>query len=104
MDNKKKEEYEIIKKERAYYNMYIKIVCRNGLPYILLKNTIQRIEQEANKILGDITNFRIRIKQQYGRTLIWSQSRSGNSIEIYKEENDKIIKIESTSPQGTRGT
>ena len=82
------------------YRMYSKLVCRNGLPYMLLQNIVNKIERISNKILTNITNFTIEITQIYNNNSKSKDKklRSRSSIEIYKiESNMKKIKIQSCS-------
>ena len=78
-----KEEIKKIEVETKAYNNYIKIVNKDGLPYMLLNNLIPVLQTGANDILLPLTNFSISIEQDVD-----------NSITIYKITKNSKLNIE----------
>jgi DNA repair exonuclease SbcCD ATPase subunit len=67
---------------KAYLN-YIKIINKDGLPYMLLNNLIPLLQEGANNLLLPLTNFSISIEQD-----------DDNSINVYKINNDNKLNVE----------
>lgn len=44
------------------YSYYIKAVNRDGIPYIVISNTVPEVEKEVNNILSHIVNFTIKFE------------------------------------------
>lgn len=44
------------------YSTYIKAVSRDGIPYMIISNTIPEIEREVNNILNQVVEFHINIE------------------------------------------
>lgn len=61
-DKKKKEIIEL-ENDISGYNSYIKIVCKDGLPYSLLNDLIIQIQTNANNLLISLTKFSIEINR-----------------------------------------
>ena len=55
--NKKIEEAKEIEKEYKIYDLYVKSVNRDGIPFDVIKATVPEVEREVNSILSQITNF-----------------------------------------------
>lgn len=71
-----------IEKEANVYNNYVKILKKDGLPYILLNNLIPQLEEGINNILLPITNFSVSIENSDG------------SINLYKNYNGLKLNLE----------
>jgi DNA repair exonuclease SbcCD ATPase subunit len=73
---KNSEQISLLEKEIRLYQIYIKVVGRDGLPYKLLNNLVPQLEQLVNRILLPITDFSVKIEQDVD-----------NSISLYKVDN-----------------
>lgn len=78
-----KEEIKKLEIETKGYNNYIKIVNKDGLPYMLLNNLIPLLQEGANNMLLPLTNFSISIEQD-----------TDNSITVYKINKNNKLNIE----------
>ena len=67
------------------------MMSRNGIPYKLLKNIINNIQNRANEILIMTTNFSIKIVQKT------REKEKKSYINVYKIENKNIININNCS-------
>lgn len=65
------------------YNKYISIVNRQGLPYDLISNLINRLEYKTNSLLCNITNFTVKIEKD----------TNGSCIHICKQYDEQQINI-----------
>ena len=77
-----KDDIQKIEKEANVYNSYVKIIKKDGLPYILLNNLIPQLEEGVNNILLPITNFSVSIENSDG------------SINLYKNSNGSKLNLE----------
>jgi|694.fasta_scaffold49812_2 exonuclease SbcC len=80
--DKHKEEIKLLEVETNAYNNYIKIVNKDGLPYILLNNLIPLLQEGTNNILLPLTNFSINIEQE------------NDNITVYKVDKNSKLNIE----------
>ena len=78
-----KEKLKNWKQKQKYTINYIKIVNKDGLPYMLLNNLIPLLQEGANNMLLPLTNFSISIEQD-----------KDNSINVYKINNNNKLNIE----------
>lgn len=72
--------------------IYKKMISRNGLPYTLLQDIINKIERTTNDKLASVTNFTIKIHQIFSKFM--------STIEIFKlsgSSSDEFIKIQNCS-------
>lgn len=61
----------VIELEDSYhaYKLYTELVCRDGIPYNIIKNTIPEIEKEINNILQQMVDFTVRLETD-GKNII----------------------------------
>lgn len=54
--------YKKLEKEYEAYNFYIKSVNRDGIPFMVICNTVPEVEKEVNNILSQIAEFHLSIE------------------------------------------
>ncbi len=52
----------ILEKQYEVYSLYLKAVNRDGLPYVIISNTVPTVEKEVNNILNQIVEFHLDIE------------------------------------------
>lgn len=75
-------------KEIKDYNNYLSVTERNGVPYKLIENVIQCIQDKANQILSSFSSFTLDITRTY------KKDDSSHRIEIDKIVEGKKLSIE----------
>jgi DNA repair exonuclease SbcCD ATPase subunit len=65
----KSEKAELLEKENELYELYLKSINRDGIPYEIIFKIIPELEKEINTILNQIVEFQIKIEAD-GKNLI----------------------------------
>jgi len=56
------EKIKLLEKKLESYTLYIKAVNRDGLPYMVISNTVPEVEREVNNILNQMVEFHLSIE------------------------------------------
>lgn len=62
--DKEKEEYYSLIKEWKIYDLFISAVSKKGIPSMLIRHCLPKINKEIKDILHDVVNFNIEIKEE----------------------------------------
>jgi DNA repair exonuclease SbcCD ATPase subunit len=68
------------------YDLYLKTIQRNGVPYDLMATALPRIEQEVNNILTQMTDFTI---------MFQTDGKNINAYIVYDENNFWLLELTS---------
>lgn len=89
-ENKLKE-LDSITAEIKYIDYYLKIVNKEGIPLVLLKDMLNKMQFYVNNVLNDLCDFTIDIQE------IYNKKGKLKELEIYKLIGDKEINVSSCS-------